>query len=309
MTYEPILPSYIDSTMLSCFRLCPKRFYWEFVLGLRPSEISIDLHAGAAFSAALERFYREYWEGDRDIQRALSRTLPSFLSTWGDFSPSKPTPKTRDNLWQALNDYIERWPPATDHVQPFDLAGRKTVEFSFSIPLDYPGFPRHPVTGDPFVYCGRCDLLGLYNNRNCVRDEKTTARLESNWPQKWGLRGQFLGYCWGVSASGIPCDTVVVRGIVLHSKSPNILVESIQLYGQWELERWFDQLRIDLHRLVECWKTKWFDLNLGDACTMYSGCSFVDLCKSPDPSRWFDTYSIKRWNPLDRNPIEPAQGV
>ena len=47
----PILPGYIDATMTTCFRSCPRKFYDEFVLGLRPPGLSIDLHAGGADGA------------------------------------------------------------------------------------------------------------------------------------------------------------------------------------------------------------------------------------------------------------------
>jgi hypothetical protein len=307
-----ILPQFIDSTMLNCFRTCNQRFFDEFVLGLRPAEISIHLHAGGAFSGAMEQFYQNFWTegavGYRNQRTALSAALPKFLSLWGDFSPSKPTPKTRENIWNAVEAYLEKWPAETDHVQPLEFNKRKTVEFSFGIPLDFPGFPRHPVSNDPFIYCGRIDLLGTYNGRTCIRDEKTTGRLEANWASQWDLRSQFLGYCWGCTVSGIPCDTAVVRGIVIHKHDIN-LVEAIKLYGQWEIDRWFEQLRRDLNAIVRCFNEKWWNFNLGEACTMWGGCSFADLCKSQHPERWYDSYKTKRWNPLDRNPINSEQGV
>lgn len=308
MPHDAILPTHVDSTMVSCFNTCKQRFFKEFVLGLRPAEVSIDLHAGGAFSGSLETFYKKYHEDHLPSHQALTRTLPTFLNLWGDFTPGKTTAKTRDNMWNAIDAYIKKWPPETDHVQPFDFNGRKTVEFSFAVPLTDAGFPRHPVTGDPFIYCGRIDMLGTYNNRTCVRDEKTTGRLDSNWSEKWDLRGQFLGYCWGVSASGIPCDTAVIRGIVIHTRDI-LCVEAIKMYAQWEIDRWYEQLRRTMNSMVQCWKDKWFDYNLGEACTMWGGCSYRDLCKSKDETRWYDTFKTRRWNPLDRNPIEPAQGV
>lgn len=307
-SHEPVLPQHVDSTMMNCFRSCHQRFLREFVFGLRPAEISIDLHAGAAFSGSLEQFYKNYFEYKMPRQKAFEQTLPRFLKLWADFSPGKPTSKTRDAVWNAIGSYLEKWPPESDHVQPFDFAGRKTVEYSFAVPLDFPRFPRHPVSGDPFIYCGRIDLLGTYNGRTCIRDEKTTSRLDANWPQKWDLRGQFLGYCWGTTISGIPCDTAVIRGIVIRKYDVEC-IEAIKLYAQWEIDRWFEQLRRDLVHMVRCWEEEWWDFNLGEACTMWSGCSYVDLCKSQNPERWFDSYTVQRWNPLDRNPIEPSQGV
>lgn len=304
---RPELPQYIDSTMRSAFVSCHQKFYDEFILGLRPASLSIDLHAGAAFSGALEVFYNKFWVEKLDTATALSRTLPAFLHLWGDFTPPahKTTAKTKENMWVAIEDYVRTYAPATDQVQPLFLNGKPTFEFSFAIPLDFPGFPRHP-SGGPFIYAGRADLLGTYGNRPCIRDEKTTGRLDGNWAEKWDLRAQFLGYCWAAQVSGINCSTVVVRGVVIH-KRDIVQVEAIKLYAQWEIERWYEQLKRDLNALVDCWNSNYFDFNLGEACTMYGGCAFTTLCKSEHPSRWYDQYRIERWNPLLRNPIDPKQ--
>lgn len=58
LTRGIMLPLNVDSTMMSCFRSCPQKFFREFVQGYRPAGISIDLHAGGAFALALEEVYK-----------------------------------------------------------------------------------------------------------------------------------------------------------------------------------------------------------------------------------------------------------
>lgn len=301
------LPVLIDSTMRSAFSSCPQKFFNEFILGLRPAGLSIDLHAGGVFSGSLERFYQLFWLEQLDAKTALVRTLPTFLQLWGDYEPpaNKVTAKNKESIWAAIESYVATYSPRTDHVQPYILQGKPTFEFSFAIPLDFPGFPLHP-NGSPFVYGGRADLLGRYSDRPCIRDEKTTGRLDSNWAEKWDLRAQFLGYCWAAQMMGIDCTTVVVRGVVIHKRDIQH-VEAIKLYAQWEIDRWFHQLKRDLNRIVQCWNDGFFDYNLGETCTQYGGCAFTRLCKSDKPERWYPDYRVERWNPLHRNPIDPKQ--
>jgi hypothetical protein len=310
-----ILPPYMDSTMMSCYRSCPRKFYNEFVLGLRPSIHSIDLHAGAVFSAALESFRLAFWGQGLDVPTSTARAYARFVHDWNGYTPHKETAKTEQNMWAAVESYIAQYPPRTDTVQPYMLDKRPTVEFSFAIPLEPATefncgrsdkfFPVHPVTKDPWIYCGRSDLLGEYTKKIAIVDEKTAGRLESNWSDKWNLRSQFMGYCWALQQSGVDCDTAIVRGIIITSPKKGVEirhVEAIKQYPRFLIERWHDQLRRDLWRLTRNWQEGYFDYNLNETCTQYNHCQFMDLCTSAKPEQWYSTYEVKRWNPLAKNP-------
>ncbi len=324
---DAILPQYIDSTMVSCFRSCPQKFYKEFVLGLRPASVSIDLHAGGAFAAGLETVYREVFLNKAPQHIAMARGLAAYLNYWGDFviPEFKETPKTKDRVWEAIEEYTKQWPPATDHVQPYIVDGTPAFEFTFGIPLEptlphdsngkyyhyetrqeleSQAFPLHP-SGDPFIYSGRFDMLGSWSNKPVVRDEKTTTSIGAKWAEKWDLRSQFLGYCWACQQSGLAVDTVIVRGVGI-LKTKFTLVEAIKVFADWELARWHEQLRRDLWRLRRAWDEGYFDFNLAESCEAYGGCAFHDVCKSPHPERWESQYVVRRWNPLQKNPIAEA---
>lgn len=305
MTYE--LPSHIDSTMMSTARACLQKFYAEFCLGLRPVDVSVDLHAGGCFAAAMERLNREIFANKADTTTALGRAFATFTAEWGDFEIRNPnSPKTPEAMWAAFESYVAQFPPTSDPVQPYFSDDVPSFEFSFAIPLDFPGFPLHPISGDPFVYSGRFDLFGRLTSMGgipCVRDEKTAQRLESNWAQKWDLRSQFLGYCWALQHLGIPCSTVVIRGVIIYKAREAGLVEAIKQYPQHLIDRWFEQLRRDLNRIVAAHNEGYWDFNLGDSCTAFSHCHFMDRCSSKQPDLWNGSYTQRRWNPLNRNPL------
>lgn len=305
---EAILPVHIDSTMRSCFVSCPQKFYLEFCHGLRPARVSIDLHAGACFASALESIYEMVHRDKIPLDVAMLRTYGKYLTQWGDFEPMKDTPKTRERVWEAVEDYVRTYSPLTDHIQPANLPGQPSYEFSFGIPLlgdeDHP-FPLHP-SGSPFIYCGRFDMLGKWAGKLVVRDEKTTTSVGAAWAEQWDLRSQFLGYVWACQQSGLSVDTVSVRGVgILKTKITQ--VEAIKTYPQTLIDRWYEQLRRDLWRIRRAWDEGYFDFNFADACTSYGGCSFRDVCASDYPERWMANYVVRRWNPLDRNPIEPEK--
>jgi hypothetical protein len=305
--YEAILPANIDSTMMSAFKSCPRKFYHEFILGLRPPAVSIHLHAGGCYASALEHFYNAVHVDRRPTDLALAEALLVLGLEWGDYEISehdKDTAKTPIGMGAALIDYVETYPPLTDTVQPyFTEEGRPTFEYSFAIPLDFPGWPKHPVSGDPYIYSGRFDMLGRWNNLPIVKDDKTTKSASYRWAEDWQLRSQFMGYCWACQQAGIPVNNVCIRGTVI-LKTEIRQIQALKTYDQLIIDRWFEQLRRDLWRLTYAWEEGYFDYNFNDACTSFGGCYFPTLCKSPHPERWFHEYAVRRWNPLDRNPDE-----
>lgn len=330
MTPEPIMPLNIDSTMLTCARSCLEKFRLEFVYGLRPPGISIDLHAGACFASGIEAARKAIYGSNKPLNEALEIAHAAFMVGWGDFEipEFKKTAKTADRMWEAIESYFEKYPPLTDHIQPYYIGGKPTFEFTFATPLepiaendfslidrkiyksydpdDHPGlFPLHP-NGEPWLYSGRFDMLGTYNGRPCVEDDKTTGRsISTGWADQWNLRNQFLGYSWACQQSGLDLNTVAIRGIAIQ-KTQIVHAEAIKVYSQHLLEVWHEQLRRDLWRIRKAWDTGYFDLNLADSCTSFGNCIFMNICASKEKENWYNDYTVRRWNPLHKNPIEEA---
>lgn len=321
-TLTPILPVHIDATMISCFRSCPRKFFNEFVLGLRPSGLSIDLHAGGAFAHAVETVRKEVYINGRSMDEALIRANAAFEIYWGDFRvpEHKVTNKRPDRVWAAVEKYFSQWSPLSDHIQPYaGVDGKPTLEFSFAIPLEpvsaswhgskeASGFneglwPLHPVTGDPFVYAGRFDMLGEYLGRPVVCDDKTMGQSPgSNWSEKWDLRSQFIGYTWACKQLGIPADDVIVRGVGILMRDIN-LAEAIKPYSDSLRAKWLEQLRRDLWRIVEMWQSGYWDYNFAETCTSYGICPYNTPCQSVNPEPWLKTFDVRRWNPIAIDPI------
>lgn len=312
---SPILPIYIDSTMLTCFRSCPQKFFNEFVCGFRPPGLSVDLHAGACFATACEVFRKSFYGKKLDFGSSMRQAQAAFFVAWGEFEipEYKKTAKTKDRMWEAVEEYFIKFPPLTDHIQPFYTNNQPTFEFTFAIPLepvnskdvdDGYSFPLHPVTREPFLYTGRFDMLGSYQGRPCVVDDKTSGRsISSGWSDQWNLRNQFIGYTWACRQVGMDLDTVVPRGIAV-LKTKIDFDEAIKTYSEALRTKWHEQLRRDLWRIRRAWDEMYFDYNLGDACTAYGNCIFMDMCRSENPEAWANEFVVSRWNPLEKNPVK-----
>lgn len=323
--FTPKLSHYVDSTMLIARRSCSQKFFKEFCIGLRPPGLSIDLHAGGCFATALEVVRVVFWTEGQDMAKAMAKGHAAFELAWGDFiiPDYKRTAKTKDRMWEAVEDYFLTYPPITDHVKPFFRPdGRPTTEYTFAIPLepavdpkdyynlreadrnDQKVFPLHP-SGDPFLYCGRFDWLGSYVSKPCPVDEKTTGRsISTGWAEQWNLRNQFIGYVWACRQQGMKdVDSVCVRGIAIQ-KTQFGQAEALKTYSDHLIDKWYEQLRRDLWALRRQWDEQYFDFNLGDACSAYGNCQFMDLCSSPNEQMWYPNYEKRYWNPTLKNPTE-----
>lgn len=296
---RPSFPEVIDNTLLSAFRSCPQLAYQAYFEHWKSRSPNVHLHAGAAFAAGLEAARRAYYEGDEPLYVAEAVGMRRLLEAYGDFTPPEDSPKSAARMVAALEYYFDIWPLDSDSAKPKRMpSGRYAIEFSFAEPLSV----QHPETRNPLIYCGRSDMIVELNGGLFVEDDKTTSQLGSSWANQWDLRSQFDGYVWAAMRAGIKVDGVLVRGVAVQ-KTQFKHAQYITYRTKWELDRWEHQTIRDINRMIECWKSGYWDYNLGESCAAYGGCQFRQVCKSPQESRheWLNLYfERRRWDPIHR---------
>jgi hypothetical protein len=292
-------PDVVDSTIRASWKSCPTKFYWEFCRQIAPKGGSVDLIAGGAFAKGLEVVRKSFHKEKRSYPESLHEGMKAAIAEWGDFEcPEHKQQKNISRVIQALEFYFFKWPIESDPVQPYFWAeGEPAVEFTFSIPLPI----LHPQTGNPIIYGGRLDMIGVFNDQIFLVDEKTASQLGPTWGSKWNLRGQFTGYAWAAKQTGLPVAGAIVRGISF-LKTGFGAAESLQFRADWQLESWYEQLLTDVEAMVSDWNRRQFSQSFADSCESYSGCPFMQLCEAKDPEVWTPNYAPRVWNPLDRYP-------
>lgn len=296
---RPEIPPYIDSSMLSTFRACPRKFFWAYAQQLQPQGKSVHLIAGGAFAAGIDAVRRfQFSKENRAVpcspDQLAAAALPAFCKAWGDFEAPEDSPKNFYNVFGALEEYLAQHHPFYDPVQPvFSANGEPASEFSFAIPLKL----NHP-SGDPFIFVGRFDLLGTFHDRPVICDEKTTSALGTFWQKQWALRGQFIGYCWACRKLGINVDTAIIRGIGL-LKTETKFLTAIETYGDHLLERWEQELYHTLELILHYDDKGHYPYTFGDACGSYGGCAYQALCGAANVEPWFSHYDRRLWSPIE----------
>jgi hypothetical protein len=293
---EPL--TLIDSSIISTFRSCRKKFYWSYVQKLKPLGQSIHLVAGGAFASGIEaariaQFNPTNAGRELHIDELSWAAMAAFSKAWGDFPESGEEAKNFHNTFHALESYLTEFPPYRDMVQPvIKPDGLPATEFSFAIPL-----PVDNPRGEPYLFAGRFDLLGRIGDLIVVQDEKTTSALGPSWMRQWDLRGQFLGYVWACRQLGYAVDHCVVRGIAIQKTQHQFLPVPVQ-YSQHLVDRWYEELLHTCHEINDHFAAKRWPYNFADACSSYGGCSFHDLCLARSPEPWLSNYESNTWSPI-----------
>lgn len=294
-TLRPPFPKHIDSSMMKSFKGCPRKAELEYFNHWKPKNPSVHLHAGGAFAHGLEAARRAFYEQGKPHEDCVAIGAGALLEFYGDFECPDHIAKSPSRMVGALEYYFSNYRMDTDHAKPYEWApGKRAIEFSFATPLPV----DHPTSGEPLIYSGRSDMIVDMAGGLFIEDDKTASQLGASWQSQWDLRSQFTGYCWSAKQASLPVDGVLVRGVsILKTKYETQQV--ITYRREWEMQRWLEQLVIQLERMKQMWAAGAFDYNLDEECNAYGGCLFRRVCMSQDPQPWLEGYYEQRvWDPL-----------
>lgn len=289
-------PHAIDSSMLSTFKSCPQMFRKEYIENWKPKELSVHLHAGAAFAKGLEVTRESYYVKGESLEDSIANGLGALLKHYGSFECPPDSAKSAERMAGALEYYFSMY-PLESTAEPITLpSGKRGIEFSFVHPLPI----AHPETGDPLLFCGRLDALLNYGGGVYMCDEKTTTALGASWSRQWDLRGQFTGYAWGCREAGIKVSGAVVRGVAI-LKTKYDTQEAITNRTDWQIDRWYTEALEWIEEMVKCYRRGVWRHNFDHACADFGGCKFRLPCSSQDENSWLETYFERRvWDPITR---------
>lgn len=294
---RPPFPTVIDSSLMAQFKSCEQAAYLGSMLHWKPRNQSVHLHAGAAYAHGLEKARVAYYLEGASPDESIARGLKALLEAYGTFECPPESPKSAERMAGALEYYFEAYPLGVDKAIPMTLpSGKRGIEFSFLEPLDL----LHPETGDPLLYSGRMDMMVDYEGMHLGEDDKTTSQLGASWPRQWDLRSQFTSYVWGAGRAGIKLDGFLVRGVsILKTKYDTL--QAITYRPTWLIDRWYEQLMIDLQRMIRSWESGHWGWNLDHACAEYGGCQFKSVCQMRNPEPLLRQQFQRRvWDPVTR---------
>lgn len=279
---------WVDSSKINCFRLCPRKYYWRYVLDIVPLDSeSTDLAFGSAIHAGLEAFYKG--EGFLPVEDSsrwaqngkIRKMFKDFLDRFPEHLENKF--KTRQNGLLLLAHYAENWKGESVKVISVEQTGKIDM-------------------GD-FVYVTKMDL--------CVEDEtgihpwdhKTASRFDALFESSFKLDIQITGYIYGVRRLYSSPSRKAIINALRPEKNINAdsFLRKLTFRTDEELDRWEREVRFVLKEIQHCEDEGIWPMHNYACFAYYRECEYRALCISSNvqrPELIERAYKKEAWEPL-----------
>ena len=288
----------IDSSKLSVFMDCPRRFFYEYLLGWRSEHKNNHLVFGHAWHKAMEHLLLNGYSKEQ-IPEAYALFEEDYRKHFAPETDELYEPKTPFNAVQALIAYTRTF--ASDMYE----FGTKHTEIGGRISLS-----------DKYHLHFRMDSVNeLKNGTPMSLEHKTTGSASRQWADQWALSLQVGTYTHVLHCMFPDAESVLVtingtvfqktkidfKRVNCHKRLPHMQV--------WlnNTVSWVEQVRNEYECLARCRDDDSvmlaFPMNTG-SCTKYFGCPYhVYCCAWANPlQRCEDPPTgmiIEHWNPMD----------
>ena len=289
----------VDSSKLSVFMDCPRRFFFEYILGWRSEQKNNHLIFGHAWHKAMEHLLLHGYS-----KPEVSVAYELFEQDYRQHFPLQETdelfePKTPFNAFKALCMYALQYASdmyefSTEHTE---IGGRISLSEDYHLHF-------------------RMDSLNtLRDGTPMSLEHKTTGSASRQWVDQWSLSLQVGTYthvmkCLFPNAQSVQC---VVNGTIFQKTKIDFKRVPVHKRAQhmsiWlnNTLSWVEMLRAEYMNLAACRESDSvlmaFPMNTG-SCTKYFGCPYhVYCCAWPNPLQQCDQpptgMIVEHWNPMD----------
>lgn len=200
---RPWLQMVWDSSSLSSYKRCPRRYFYSIVCGFVPIGESVDLKFGGMLHLGLETYYREKPErghAEAQILGLISILKEAWVPLFPDGIAQDPmavsghywrSHSNNKNLWNCLRSFIwyteQFLSDYATHTAVID--DRPLLEYPFQFDLDL------SVDGQGLTYCGHFDrVIDAPEGRWIVDYKSTKSTVGMDYFAKYQPSSQLPGY-------------------------------------------------------------------------------------------------------------------
>jgi hypothetical protein len=298
----------VDSSKLTEFMDCPRKYFYRHVLGWRSTAPNNHLIFGHAWHKAMEHLLLEGYDA---IDDAFMLFMADYRATFGPETDELFAPKTPKKAQEALLAYAQQF--------KHDLREFKVL---------YTEIAGTAMINENDVMHFRMDsiLEDLSTSKKWSLDHKTGSRRGRTWTDKWAL-GMATGLYTHVLYCIYPREEVKgmkYRGTFFYkSKGPEFeevpcwqTLPQMQVW-LWTANWWYNLLRSCYKDLSLCTPDEEvmmaFPCN-SESCTKYFGCAYHDFCTAwPNPLKRCEAppmgFEVEFWSPMDEESKIRMEGL
>lgn len=294
----------LDSSKLSTYLACPKKFQLSHVKNLKPIKEAIFYDFGKAIHVGFEH----YFQNDKNLDAGLS-AIDAYVKE-NDFTPidDPKEHRTPDTARMVLIEYNRRF--ASEPIVPLIQNDKKLIEVTFSFPVDI--FETENCIYD-VLYAGKIDMICAIGKTNYIMDHKHTSSKKPTWYLKYQYpNDQMAGY---IFAENVYLDFQVMGvciNLVHVTKTKIDFEKRVISYTKEQLEEWFKNLHFLAERIVNDIDQNTFPRYSTSCYSMYGGCSMLQVCSNPVSVRKAIIemdFKVQEWNPLAREETNGQEDI
>jgi hypothetical protein len=294
----PMLQSLWDSTSLGALKECPRKYYYNIVLGFVPRAESVHLTFGQHYHSALECYDHAKANGADHDTAVLAALRHALTVTWNNKLQrpwdSDDNYKNRETLVRTVLWYLDIF--REDPFKTVQLAnGKPAVELSFQFNTSY-----SDPTGSPYLLCGHMDRVAEWNDQLWIMDRKTTkSTISTDFFAKFSPDNQFTLY----TLAGKVAFDLQVKGIIVDGAQVAV---TFSRFARGPVERhastideWYQELGGWLQSAEQYALAQHWPMN-DKSCGNYGGCPYRSICsKAPSMrAQWLKADFVRRtWDP------------
>ena len=309
----------IDSSKLSCFMECPRKYFFNHVLGWRSSFPNNHLVFGTAWHLAMEHLMRNKYT-DASLEQAKLLFLHSYRQELPEQFDEDFSPKTPANAINAIDDYHQKYYKIdTNQYEVLHTEVGGIVLIGESMPITF-----------------RLDAILFDKSREIFIDcdHKTSQRKLSSWRELFSMSPQMIIYlhvmhCLYGSESKLPPE-IQIRHPFFYKSKPTEFEESqiTKSVEQMEglinsLQIYYDSLKVNMEILLqedspEDDTMQSFQQNLTSCFNYGRPCTYLNICNAwPNPLAHCGdgpplSMKVEFWNPAEqpvREVIDLTSGI
>ncbi len=288
----------IDSSKIQEFLMCPRYFFYRYMLGWVGEEPNHDLIFGEAWHAAMLQLALKGYSEENTVV-AFGKFMEIYRATFPEESDELWAPKTPMNALKGLVAYTSKY---ANDPQEFEVLYAE-VGGTVSLAED-----RFIAFRQDTICRGKEGIFSL--------EHKTTAKsFNQSWFNQWLLKTQF-----GTYNHVLHClfENEKIEGVKVNGASfmktkldfeRRLIVDNLSYMQNWQWNTlyWIDQIYWNYDKLNTCKEDDpilfSFPMNT-ESCTKYWGCRYLDLCRSwSNPLQHCDVppvgTKVEYWNPLE----------
>jgi len=289
----------LDSSKLTAYMDCPRRYFFEYVLAWRSDAPNNHLVFGTAWHDAMEHLLLNNYS-DESVIAGFEKFLLSYREHFPPESDELYHPKSPANALKALGLYCEQH--AGDQYEFETLY----TEIAGTV----------PINADQVLHFRLDSICRSENGSIFSLEHKTAGNFSRFWTDQWPMAVAVGTYThvmnclynpadvWGVRING----TAFLKRDIKFLRVPVRKTLSHMKQWLWNVAWWADQIRWQFDLLEKCSESDQvltaFPQQPG-SCTKYFGCPYHDFCLAwPNPLAHADEppagYTIEHWDPSER---------